>query len=387
MKKILLIIIVILFCSCSKKEIEIKLPAPEAEKSDMFSVDKNINMSTIDKYLFLKDVAYRDVRMLFDTANFSDIGGDADLSATIEGFKIVPYPYIASLQALPVGNAYSGDTLFDVEWDESGNVISATPLYNESMFILRELFPMDKSIFIMCGGGGYANMMKLLLIHLGWDENKLYNIGANWNYKGKYKKELVIYPEDVNGDKIYASWRADYAYIPFEKLNKTNNKSNSKVKYTHFASGGLAEDYDFEIIFEESNSTFTAYQVAYSSCTCRDEIVNFKSICYVEILNTRDSGDDAAIRYITFSENKGLFGDSNPNYNDSKIDEKYYDIHLIKPLIGVTKREMDKFAGYGYCIDAIDVDAMTGATVTRSNLQSMLKSLFNYHKNKYYNGK
>ena len=74
----------------------------------------------------------------------------------------------------------------------------------------------------MCGGGGYANMMKEVLIHIGYDKDKIYNIGANWTYKGKHKKELIIYPEDINGNKIYASWRADYAYIPFEKMHKLN---------------------------------------------------------------------------------------------------------------------------------------------------------------------
>ena len=74
----------------------------------------------------------------------------------------------------------------------------------------------------MCGGGGYANMLKVLLIYLGWDKERIYNVGANWEYKGKYKKELVVFPEDVNGEKIYAMWRADYAYIPFERLHKIN---------------------------------------------------------------------------------------------------------------------------------------------------------------------
>ena len=29
----------------------------------------------------------------------------------------------------------------------------------------------------MCGGGGYAGMTKKLLVSLGWDENKIYNVG------------------------------------------------------------------------------------------------------------------------------------------------------------------------------------------------------------------
>ena len=65
-------------------------------------------------------------------------------------------------------------------------------------------------------------MTKAFLVSLGWDENKIYNVGANWEYEGKYKKELVIFPENINDNKIYATWRADYAYIAFDKLNPIN---------------------------------------------------------------------------------------------------------------------------------------------------------------------
>lgn len=199
-----------------------ELPVPCIDESSMFGVDKNINQETIDEWLGRDDVAYRDMRMLFDPAKYSDIGGEADLTASIKGFKVVPYPYIASLQSLPVANAYDGEKLFEVEWSSDGHVISAEPLYEESMMILEELFPKDKAIFLMCGGGGYANMTREFLIFLGWDANKLYNTGANWEYNGKNKQELVVYSETVDGHNIYATWRADYAYIDFDKLNKLN---------------------------------------------------------------------------------------------------------------------------------------------------------------------
>ena len=221
-KKVFASILVVLLAftnfSCIKNYKSI--PLPSSSNDDVFSVDKNINMSTIDDYLFREDIVYRDVRMLFDTAKFEDIGGEADLTSTIEGFKIVPYPYIASLQVLPVANPYNGSCLYDVIWSNEGKIVAVKQNFIESEIILNELFPKNKKIFLMCGGGGYANMMRLLLIYLGWNENDLYNVGANWEYKGKYRKELVIYPEDVNGKKIYATWRADYAYIPFEKLHK-----------------------------------------------------------------------------------------------------------------------------------------------------------------------
>lgn len=195
------------------------LPAAEPDTTSQFGVDKNINIDTIDNWLGRDDVAYRDVRMLFDPADYAAIGGEADLTRTIVGFKVVPYPYIATLTVLPVSGAYEDECLFTVTWGENGAVVSAEANYMESMMALEELFPKDKAIFLMCGGGGYSGMMKTLLIFLGWDATKLYNVGANWSYTGEHSLELIVYPEDAGGDIVYATWRADYAYIDFSRLN------------------------------------------------------------------------------------------------------------------------------------------------------------------------
>ncbi len=226
MKKIipLILILLMLLCACGTavepENAAEPLPAPEVDVESQFGVDKNINMDTIDSYLGRDDVAYRDMRMLFDPADYASIGGEADLSKTITGFKVVPYPYIATLGALPVANAYEGDTLFTVEWNDDGTIASVTENYRESMMILEELFPRDTAIFLMCGGGGYAGMTKTLLIYLGWDENLLYNIGANWEYTGDNALELIVYSEDADDENINATWRADYAYIDFSRLHE-----------------------------------------------------------------------------------------------------------------------------------------------------------------------
>lgn len=195
------------------------LPPPQEDAGSQFGVDININMDTIDDYLGREDVAYRDVRMLFDPADYGAIGGEADLSRTIQGFRVVPYPYLATLAALPVSGAYQGDTLFTVEWNDDGTIASVRENYQESMLVLEDLFPRDKAIFLMCGGGGYAGMMKALLLELGWEETLLYNIGGNWTYTGENSVELIVYPEDAEEDNIYATWRADYAYIDFSLLH------------------------------------------------------------------------------------------------------------------------------------------------------------------------
>lgn len=170
-----------------------------------------------------------------------------------------------------------------------------------------------------------------------------------------------------------------------EKTSGTDSlEGYPTFSYTHFASGGTQEDYTAVILFEQDCSTFTAYQVAYSSCTCRDSIVNYYSVCYVELLNTKASEDMAAIRTITFGDNKGLWGDSNPNYYHHEYTQEYYDEHLVQPFVGVTMSEVNEWQGYGTAIDAVDFDALSGATVSTSNLTSMLQGLFEYHGNKYY---
>lgn len=165
---------------------------------------------------------------------------------------------------------------------------------------------------------------------------------------------------------------------------KTQEAPYATFPYTHYSSGGTAETYQAVILFEEHNSTFTAYQVAFSSCTCRDSQANFLSVAYVELLNTRESGDDAAIRSITFGQNRGLWGDSDPNYYIADYTEEYYDEHFVQQLVKSRKRDFDAWAGYGAQLDVIDADAVTGATVSTGNITSLLKSLFAYHAEKYY---
>ncbi len=166
--------------------------------------------------------------------------------------------------------------------------------------------------------------------------------------------------------------------------NKTESGGYATFPYTHYASGGASETYDAVILFEHSNTTFTAYQVAYSSCTCRNALVNYYMVCYVEVLNTRPTADAATIRDITCLDNKGLWGDSNPNYYISYYTEDYMNEHLTKGFTGVSKAEIDSFEGYGTWIEPLDADALTGATVSSSNMQSMLKGLMQYHTDKYY---
>lgn len=194
------------------------LPAPELAdgiRGSQFGIDKNINESTIDQYLGRTDSVYRDLRMLKDPGNYEAIGGDSYLSGFVEGFEIVPYPYIVNVSGLPpeVGASYEGATLFTD--DGSGNY---RPNYQESLQILNDLFPKDKNIFLMCGGGGYAGAMKNLLVSLDWDANKIYNVGGHWYYEGEHNVEVK---NTHDGETTYDFWKVPYHDIDFSTFHET----------------------------------------------------------------------------------------------------------------------------------------------------------------------
>ena len=191
------------------------LPPSTPNTEDEFGVDSTINMTTIEDYLYRDDVWYRDLRMLFDTARYDELGGDQELSFTLPGFRVIPYPYIGTLPQLPVEGRYAGDVLYVVEWNEDGSIRTAIPKYAQSAQIIEEVFPQDKAIFLMCGGGGYAAFMKKLLIFLGWDEALLYNVGGAWDYEGQETVDLVLY--DDNDEPYYFHWRAQYTIIDFSQ--------------------------------------------------------------------------------------------------------------------------------------------------------------------------
>ena len=223
-------------CSCK----QVKVPLAEAGEFNMnsqtFGVDKNVNIGTIDSYLNLDNVVYRDMRLLVDSQGYDGLTPTSSgmLTATIEGFRVSPLPYIANLWEgmLPppvLDNPIEVDyvPLFNVVWNEDGTIERIDENYEESMYVLEEIFPQDKLIFLMCGGGGYAWMTKQILLKLGYDETKVYNIGGFWAYNGDHQVDLVTYYDgEVQGayeESFYSFYNADYMNIK-ETLNYLTKK-------------------------------------------------------------------------------------------------------------------------------------------------------------------
>ncbi len=170
---------------------------------------------------------------------------------------------------------------------------------------------------------------------------------------------------------------------------KDSAESYPLIPYTQYASGGVESQLEAVILFENSNSTFTRYQVAFVSCTCRDAASNYRSVMYVELLNTKDTAGEASIRSISFGQGEhytvGMWGDSSPIYGQPEYTAEYMDEHFVQKLVGKTKDQIDAWGGYGSTVEGMD--AISGATVSTSNIISVLKSVFAYHAEHYYNGK
>ena len=192
------------------------LPAPELAEGErgQLGIDKNVNEATIDNYLGRSDAIYRDLRMLKDPGDYEAIGGDSYLSGFVNGFEVVPFPYIVNVIGLPeaVGNTYTGKTLFSFD----GENYKAN--YQESMDVLEALFPKDKVIFLMCGGGGYSGMMKNMLVALGWDESRIYDVGGYWFYEGNNNVKVKRTLE--NGTTVYDFYKVPYHEIDFDGLTE-----------------------------------------------------------------------------------------------------------------------------------------------------------------------
>lgn len=217
MKRLIIVLtLLLLVCGCSNEIIENNLPKPEVSEGlrGELGIDKNINEANIDEYLNREDSVYRDMRMLKDVAVYENIGGDSYLSGFVKGFEVVPLPYIVNITGLPeeVGESYKGKTLYTL--NDKGEYIAN---YEESLEFLEYYFPKDKNIFLMCGGGGYAGMMKKMLISLGWNEDKIYNVGGYWYYKGK--NNIIV--KNTNGKTTtYDFWKVTYHDIDFDNFHE-----------------------------------------------------------------------------------------------------------------------------------------------------------------------
>lgn len=126
-------------------------------KEELAALPDEVTMANVDEYLGRPDVQYVDLR------NFDE----KMKSGYILGFEVIPY--FDYLQATDILAKNASDWTF-----------VATNLKNENA--LKDLFDMDKAIFLMCGSGTRAAYVKSALESIGFEN--VYNVGGFADYDG-----------------------------------------------------------------------------------------------------------------------------------------------------------------------------------------------------------
>ena len=150
-----------------------ELPAPvDYEKNAACDTDDTatlysnscagINYENITEYLDREDVDYIDLQER-----------DAYYKGHLKGFRNVEF----FSKIYPSGGG-AGDTQLFYEGADG----RFAPRYVNSVEILETLFPKDKTLFLMCGGGVRVVPMMQLLKQYGWDMSKVYNVGGMSHY-------------------------------------------------------------------------------------------------------------------------------------------------------------------------------------------------------------
>lgn len=243
------------------------LPKPEAASGERgaMGVDAHVNEQTIDSYLNMPNTCYVDVRMPDDPADWEAIGGDSRISGIVDGFEVVPFPYLAPVGELPdaVGKGYDGPTLFVA--DGEGGYSAA---YNESMSVLCDLFPPDEDIILMCGAGGYAGKTKQLLVSLGWREDHIWVAGGWWYYEGSHGVDVAH--DNGHGQRTWDFHKLSVRDIDFDVLHPVGSgpDEGAPVEADELVEGlaRLSGADEFERATSSGNAFVYVYLPGCSSC-------------------------------------------------------------------------------------------------------------------------
>jgi hypothetical protein len=134
------------------------------------------------------------------------------------------------------------------------------------------------------------------------------------------------------------------------------------LPYVHVDGFGTETDDAAWIAWEFEALDFVKYQVAFTSCTCRQESINERSLLFVEIAKGETGGK---IRKVWFE----YWGDSPAM--PSGITKAEIESQFMPKLVNKKLSSLDS------------VDTVSGATVTSVNVKQILKAILAYHNAKY----
>ena len=166
------------------------------------------------------------------------------------------------------------------------------------------------------------------------------------------------------------------------------------ILYTHINGHGEETEKQAFVLFEAELRDYVKYQVAYLSCTCRDSIVNYWNVMYIEVekysheVLTISFGEDSEGHYTP-----GTWGDSSGDPNQAGITFEQFESDFIPWLVGKTPDDLagiyvfdnDGHLGVTNDVDLDQdlVDAFAGSSVSTNNMIRIVKEILIYHGENY----
>ena len=146
----------------------------KADNQKYSATCSGINKDNLEDYMQMKDVVYIDLRNSVGTTAAPGSYGTEHL----HGFEMVEF--FATIYDSSADN--SGTQLFKNDFSARNT---------DSVKLLEEIFPKDKTIFLMCQSGGRVAKMMKLLEHWGYNMDNVYNVGG-WNSYGDSEYAMEI---------------------------------------------------------------------------------------------------------------------------------------------------------------------------------------------------
>jgi len=212
--------LIVIFCvgcgnSNSSKQEERTLLIKENTSSSM--ADSPITTRNLDEYLFLDNVSYIDVRP------YEWVISDG----YIANFKFIPFYEIIAKNASALdfkSVLFSYNYIKNEDGTEirGGDVGSFSPIYEESIQIIKQLFPINQKILFISQAGVESGYIINLLIQLGYDGKNLYNVGGFSNSDGTY----IAYKNMKNPGPKYCVEGNPYIDI---EINLSINEKLTKI--------------------------------------------------------------------------------------------------------------------------------------------------------------
>lgn len=172
------------------------------------------------------------------------------------------------------------------------------------------------------------------------------------------------------------------------------------IQYGHINGHGVVTDKNAFVLLEFKLRDYIRYQVTYLSCTCRPADLNYWQVAFVEI-SLKTSSVPSEIITLSFNDDSGghytagMWGDSitrtDIDYGRTRED---FETEFIPWIVGKSLADFDGisvFTNDDYfgiqnttvIAETELIDGFAGSSVSTNNMIRVMKSLLEYHVEKY----